>query len=79
MMHTRRRILIIKRGMSTFRIIDDIEVTDAPQKINLTPLNSVMKVFCCKLAWHYSRPGVYAPRYKTSLPFSKNLNCDCMN
>jgi len=36
MMHTRRRILIIKRGMSTFRIIDDIEMTDAPQKINLT-------------------------------------------
>jgi len=35
-MHTRRRILIIKRGMSTFRIIDDIEMTDAPQKMNLT-------------------------------------------
>jgi len=36
MMHTRRRILIIKRGMSTFRINDDIEMTDAPQKMNLT-------------------------------------------
>jgi len=36
MMHTRRRILIVKRGMSTFRIIDDIEMTDAPQKMNLT-------------------------------------------
>jgi len=36
MMHTRRRILNIKRGMSTFRIIDDIEMTDAPQKMNLT-------------------------------------------
>jgi len=31
MMHTRRRILIVKRGMSTFRIIDDIEMTDAPE------------------------------------------------
>jgi len=38
MMHTRRRILIVKRGMSTFRIIDDIEMTDAPQKMNLTQL-----------------------------------------
>jgi len=36
MMDTRRRILNIKRGMSTFRIIDDIEMTDAPQKMNLT-------------------------------------------
>jgi len=33
--HTRRRILIIKRGMSTVRI-NDIEMTDAPQKMNLT-------------------------------------------
>jgi len=36
MMDTRRRILNIKRGMSTFRINDDIEMTDAPQKMNLT-------------------------------------------
>jgi len=35
MVHTRRRILIIKRGMSTVRI-NDIEMTDAPQKMNLT-------------------------------------------
>jgi len=41
MMHTRRRILIIKRGMSTFRINDDIEMTDAPQKMNLTPFNTI--------------------------------------
>jgi len=38
MVHTRRRILIIKRGMSTFRINDDIEMTDAPQKMNLTQI-----------------------------------------
>jgi len=43
MMHTRRKILIIKRGMSTFRI-NDIEMTDAPQKMNLTPYYA-LKVF----------------------------------
>ncbi len=44
--------------MSTFRIIDDIEMTDAPQKINLTPFT------CYKWLPLFEKTNLFDDKYE---------------